>query len=460
MTPRTGLVCFLLALFCAKGGAMQRPVVIRARPFPVPARTCAPCMTGPAETTAAMLSGALLFGAAQSPALPSAAVRIALASLTLLDFRPTTDRQLTDALSALAASSQKSNFTSSDFSAGLMAIKWNRLVRGKVIGELAGLALALRAPCTGACLVLLSHQLFWFCGAASTRVDATGTPSPVPPQLAKVIATADAAVLCFAALGAFGPTRAAQTVGALLFSAAAAMLSAESLSKIWKRSGVEGGGTRPRRRAAPPSMRETPLIASTIACTSPRRRAAPPSMREIAREIAAPSVPTATMANQIWAEQWWPLAFAAHTSRTAPSAVTLLGAPLVMWWDGAGGAWRCMIDRCSHRLAPLSEGRIADDGRCIECPYHGWAFEGATGACVRIPQLDDPNKASETNGASESEGTGSCLPPDSGPAFSASRAAVKALPAVEVQVIASDRTRSHLIASDRICLHLLASACI
>lgn len=382
-----------------------------------------------------MLSGALLIGAAQSPALPSAAVRIALASLTLLDFRPTADRQLADARAALAASSQKSNFTSSDFSAGLMAIKWNRLVRGKVIGELAGLALALRAPCTGACLVLLSHQLFWLCGAASTRVDATGAPSPVPPQLAKVIATADAAVLCFAALGAFGPTRAAQTVGALLFSAAAAMLSVESLSKTLKRSGVEGGGTRPRRRAAPPSMRETPLIA----CKSPRSRAAPPSMQEIAREIAPPSVPTATMVNQIWAEQWWPLAFAAHTSRTAPSAVTLMGAPLVLWWDRAGGAWRCMIDRCSHRLAPLSEGRIADDGRCIECPYHGWAFEGATGACMRIPQLDEPNKASETNGANESEGAGSSLPlGSSGPTFSTSRAAVKALPAVEVQVIASD----------------------
>ena len=438
VAPRAGIVCSLLALFCAKCGAIQAPVAIRARPLPVPARTCAPCMTGPAETTAAMLSGALLFGAAQSPALPSAAVRIALASLTLLDFRPTADRQLADARSALAASSQKSNFTSSDFSAGLMAIKWNRLVRGKVIGELAGLALALRAPCTGACLVLLSHQLFWFCGAASTRVDATGAPSPVPPQLAKVIATADAAVLCFAALGAFGPTRAAQTVGALLFSAAAAVLSVESLSKTLKRSGVEGGGTRPRRRAALPSMRETPLIASTIACKSPRSRAAPPSMQEIAREIAPPSVPTATMANQIWAEQWWPLAFAAHTSRTAPSAVTLMGAPLVLWWDRAGGAWRCTIDRCSHRLAPLSEGRIADDGRCIECPYHGWAFEGATGACMRIPQLDEPNKASETNGANESEGAGSSLPLGSGPTFSASRAAVKALPAVEVQVIASD----------------------
>ena len=103
MTPRAGLVCFLLALFCAKGGAMQAPVVIRARPFPVSARTCAPCMTGPAETTAAMLSGALLIGAAQSPALPSAAVRIALASLTLLDCRPTADRQLADARAALAA---------------------------------------------------------------------------------------------------------------------------------------------------------------------------------------------------------------------------------------------------------------------------------------------------------------------------------------------------------------------
>jgi hypothetical protein len=57
---------------------------------------------------------------------------------------------------------------------------------------------------------------------------------------------------------------------------------------------------------------------------------------------------------------------------------------------------------------------------------------------MRIPQLDEPNKASETNGANESEGAGSSLPLGSGPTFSASRAAVKALPAVEVQVIASD----------------------
>jgi phenylpropionate dioxygenase-like ring-hydroxylating dioxygenase large terminal subunit len=47
-------------------------------------------------------------------------------------------------------------------------------------------------------------------------------------------------------------------------------------------------------------------------------------------------------------------------------------------------AWRAFEDKCPHRLAPLSEGRIAEDG-LLECPYHGWAFSG-NGQCDRIPQ--------------------------------------------------------------------------
>jgi len=113
-------------------------------------------------------------------------------------------------------------------------------------------------------------------------------------------------------------------------------------------------------------------------------------------------------ATKIWAEQWWPLGFAAHTSRAAPVAVTLLGAPLVVWWDDSAGAWRCTLDRCSHRLAPLSEGRVTSDG-CIECPYHGWAFDGQ-GHCVRVPQQE--------------EGSAPCR---------SRRAAVLALPIMEAQ---------------------------
>ena len=102
-------------------------------------------------------------------------------------------------------------------------------------------------------------------------------------------------------------------------------------------------------------------------------------------------------ANRIWAEVWWPLAFSDHTSREEPVPVQLLGADLVLWWDRASSRWRCTLDRCSHRLAPLSEGRIADDG-CIECPYHGWRFEGELGQCTHIPQ--QPSDAAAKGGGS------------------------------------------------------------
>ena len=65
----------------------------------------------------------------------------------------------------------------------------------------------------------------------------------------------------------------------------------------------------------------------------------------------------------------------------------MLGAPVVLWRDGDD--WRAALDRCPHRFARLSEGRVADDG-CIECPYHGWTFDGATGACEAIPQGSTP----------------------------------------------------------------------
>jgi phenylpropionate dioxygenase-like ring-hydroxylating dioxygenase large terminal subunit len=44
--------------------------------------------------------------------------------------------------------------------------------------------------------------------------------------------------------------------------------------------------------------------------------------------------------------------------------------------------------KCS--LATLSEGRVVPISGNIECPYHGWTFEGCTGKCTGIPQAD-PN---------------------------------------------------------------------
>ena len=49
------------------------------------------------------------------------------------------------------------------------------------------------------------------------------------------------------------------------------------------------------------------------------------------------------------------------------------GKDLVLWRDGAG-EWRCFADKCAHRNAPLSEGRIEPQNGSIMCSYHGEAL--------------------------------------------------------------------------------------
>ncbi|EFJ50048.1 hypothetical protein VOLCADRAFT_89016 [Volvox carteri f. nagariensis] len=83
---------------------------------------------------------------------------------------------------------------------------------------------------------------------------------------------------------------------------------------------------------------------------------------------------------------WWPLIPVDYLKPDRPNPVTLLGITMVVWRD-AGGRWRVFRDRCPHRLAPLSEGRVEPDGS-LSCAYHGWRFDGS-GACRRIPQAVD-----------------------------------------------------------------------
>jgi vanillate O-demethylase monooxygenase subunit len=54
---------------------------------------------------------------------------------------------------------------------------------------------------------------------------------------------------------------------------------------------------------------------------------------------------------------------------------------LVLFRDAAG-APRALLDRCPHRFAPLSAGRVASG--IVRCGYHGLAFDG-TGRCVDNP---------------------------------------------------------------------------
>jgi phenylpropionate dioxygenase-like ring-hydroxylating dioxygenase large terminal subunit len=91
------------------------------------------------------------------------------------------------------------------------------------------------------------------------------------------------------------------------------------------------------------------------------------------------------------AEAWYPVAYVEDLDKALPTRFTLLDRGIVIWWDPKGECWRVFEDKCPHRLAPLSEGRVNEAGR-LECPYHGWAFSG-DGTCEHIPQQSADTEA-------------------------------------------------------------------
>jgi phenylpropionate dioxygenase-like ring-hydroxylating dioxygenase large terminal subunit len=64
-----------------------------------------------------------------------------------------------------------------------------------------------------------------------------------------------------------------------------------------------------------------------------------------------------------------------------PLARRILGQPLVLFRDDSGAAV-ALEDRCCHRGAPLSLGKIVPCG--IQCGYHGLIFD-SSGQCVLVP---------------------------------------------------------------------------
>jgi phenylpropionate dioxygenase-like ring-hydroxylating dioxygenase large terminal subunit len=81
-------------------------------------------------------------------------------------------------------------------------------------------------------------------------------------------------------------------------------------------------------------------------------------------------------------QHWHPVA-ELDALGAGPLAVRLLGEDLVLWRDGAG-ALHAWPDRCPHRGARLSLGRVCNER--LECAYHGWQFDAA-GQCVKVPAL-------------------------------------------------------------------------
>lgn len=80
---------------------------------------------------------------------------------------------------------------------------------------------------------------------------------------------------------------------------------------------------------------------------------------------------------------WQPVA-RVQDLRSGPRRVVLLGEALAVFLTESGNA-AVVSDRCLHRGASLSMGEVVGEG--IQCPYHGWEWDGAGGACTRIPSL-------------------------------------------------------------------------
>jgi pheophorbide a oxygenase len=91
-------------------------------------------------------------------------------------------------------------------------------------------------------------------------------------------------------------------------------------------------------------------------------------------------------------QNWWPVTATYALDPSRPNPVELLSMKLVLFRNSAG-EWKCLQDRCAHRFAPLSEGRIVETkgGKsCLQCAYHGWEF-GDDGSCQKVPQAESLN---------------------------------------------------------------------
>ncbi|MBI2991525.1 MAG: Rieske 2Fe-2S domain-containing protein [Deltaproteobacteria bacterium] len=89
-----------------------------------------------------------------------------------------------------------------------------------------------------------------------------------------------------------------------------------------------------------------------------------------------------TPAGELLRRYWLPVAVAGELTEKNPTKpVRILGEELVLFRDLKGRVG-LIADRCSHRGASLSYGRVEERG--IACPYHGWLYD-VEGSCLECP---------------------------------------------------------------------------
>jgi phenylpropionate dioxygenase-like ring-hydroxylating dioxygenase large terminal subunit len=87
-------------------------------------------------------------------------------------------------------------------------------------------------------------------------------------------------------------------------------------------------------------------------------------------------------AHPVFRRFWYPVVPLENLA-SGPQRFELLGQGLALFLD-AQGAPAALEDRCCHRSARLSLGKVCDG--FLACAYHGWQYD-RSGQCVLMPQL-------------------------------------------------------------------------
>lgn len=101
-----------------------------------------------------------------------------------------------------------------------------------------------------------------------------------------------------------------------------------------------------------------------------------------------PKVPSSEEVSLALRRCWQPVARVRDLER-GPQRSVLLGEALSVFLTESGVP-AVVSDRCAHRGASLSMGKVRGDS--IQCPYHGWEWAGGDGSCTRIPSLPDQSR--------------------------------------------------------------------
>ena len=85
---------------------------------------------------------------------------------------------------------------------------------------------------------------------------------------------------------------------------------------------------------------------------------------------------------------WYAMEESKNLTAEEPIKIRRLNQDFALWRDSEGKA-HCVHDVCVHRGGSLGKGKIYDN--CVQCPYHGWRFNGQ-GDCEYIPSLGKDNQ--------------------------------------------------------------------